>query len=112
MLAVATGVEGGEENPGIVILDTAGQGLREVLWLIGSLGPAYSVSWSWDGSRVLGGSSDGSIRIWRVGPSLPISEASLLLLPVVVLLAAAPSSLIGSGQSSPFLGRLRRAVQL
>jgi WD40 repeat protein len=60
----------------VVIWDAMSvEGFPVVLSLTGPIKAVTSVSWSPDGSRVLAGSGDGSIRVWRVGPpSIPIAE--------------------------------------
>jgi WD40 repeat protein len=69
--------------------------MRPVGRLVGPARPITSVSWSPDGSRIVGGSLDGQVRVWFVGSSAQIREMSPIsaLLVVSVCVGALPAAL-------------------
>ena len=104
MLAVATGSpelldEGydplrygpvcGVSEPGMMILRVGHYtGVSPVANFTGPVRPVSSVSWSPDGSKVVAGGDDGTIRIWKVGPeSIPgvIGSPVLCLVTIVIV---------------------------
>jgi len=58
---------------------------------------ASCVSWSGDGSRIVGGSNDGTIRVWRAGLGGSLGEG---LEPTCMVMAIVLGVLIGDSQST------------